>query len=31
MGVIGVREERRDDIWLIQQAPTPRPGNSAGR
>ena len=30
-GLIGVREERREDIWLIQQAATPRPGNPAGR
>jgi hypothetical protein len=30
-GLIGVREERREDIWLIQQASTPRPGNPAGR
>jgi hypothetical protein len=29
-GVIGVREERREDIWLIQQA-TSRTGNQAGR
>jgi Tol biopolymer transport system component len=30
-GVIGVREERRDDIWLIQEVTTPRTGNQAGR
>ncbi|HXT71107.1 MAG TPA: protein kinase [Vicinamibacterales bacterium] len=30
-GVIGVREERREDIWLIQQTATPRTGNPAGR
>ena len=30
-GVLGVREERRDDIWLIQQTVTPRTGNPAGR
>ena len=30
-GVIGAREERRDDIWLIQQTATPRSGNPAGR
>jgi hypothetical protein len=29
--LIGVREERRQDIWLIQQSGTPRPGNPAGR
>ena len=29
-GVLGVREERRDDIWLLQDS-TKRPGNSAGR
>ena len=29
--LIGVREERRQDIWLIQQAGTSRPGNPAGR
>ena len=29
-GFIGVREERREDIWLIQVA-TPRTGNQAGR
>jgi serine/threonine protein kinase len=28
---IGVREERRDDIWLIQQTPPTRAGNPAGR
>jgi hypothetical protein len=30
-GVLGVREERREDIWLIQQTATPRSGNPAGR
>jgi hypothetical protein len=30
-GVIGVREDRREDIWLIQQTATPRTGNPAGR
>jgi len=30
-GIIGVREERRDDISLIQQVTTSRPGNQAGR
>ena len=30
-GLIGVREERRGDIWLIQQVATPRTGNQAGR
>ena len=30
-GVIGVREERRDDIWLIQQVDPARTGNQAGR
>ena len=30
-GVIGVREERREDIWLIQQTATPRSGSPAGR
>ena len=30
-GFIGVREERRADIWLIQQVATPRTGNQAGR
>jgi len=30
-GVIGVREESRQDIWLIQQTATKRPGNPAGR
>ena len=30
-GVIGVREERRQDIWLIQQTETPRFGNPGGR
>ena len=30
-GFIGVREERREDIWLIQQVTTPRTGNQAGR
>jgi len=30
-GFIGVREERREDIWLIQQVATPRTGNQAGR
>jgi serine/threonine protein kinase len=29
--VIGVRDERRQDIWLIQQSSTTRPGNPAGR
>ena len=29
--VIGVREERRQDIWLIQPAPSSRTGNPAGR
>jgi Tol biopolymer transport system component len=28
-GVIGVREESRQDIWLIQQTATKRPGNPA--
>jgi hypothetical protein len=28
--VIGVREERRQDLWLIQPAP-PAAGNAAGR
>jgi len=30
-GVLGVREERREDIWLIEQKATPRTGNPAGR
>ncbi len=30
-GVIGAREERREDIWLIQQTAAPRSGNPAGR
>jgi serine/threonine protein kinase len=30
-GFIGVREERRADIWLIQQVAAPRTGNQAGR
>ena len=30
-GIIGVREERRDDIWLIQYPSTSRTGNQAGR
>ena len=30
-GIIGVREERREDIWLIQQTATPRSGSPAGR
>ena len=30
-GIIGVREERREDIWLIQRIATPRTGNPAGR
>jgi hypothetical protein len=30
-GVLGVREEQRADIWLIQQTATPRSGNPAGR
>jgi hypothetical protein len=30
-GVLGVREERREDIWLIEQTATPRTGNPAGR
>ena len=30
-GVLGVREERREDIWLIEQKTTSRPGNPAGR
>lgn len=30
-GTLGVREERRDDIWLMQQGAPPRPGNPAGR
>ena len=30
-GIIGAREERREDIWLIQQTATPRSGNPAGR
>ena len=30
-GMIGVREERREDIWLIQQTATPPPGSPAGR
>ena len=30
-GVIGVREDRRDDIWLIQYPSTQPPGNKAGR
>ena len=29
--VIGVREERRQDIWLIRPASSPRAGNPAGR
>jgi serine/threonine protein kinase len=29
--IVGVREERREDIWLIQQTATPRTGNPAGR
>ena len=29
--VVGTREERRQDIWLIQDTGTPRPGNPAGR
>jgi hypothetical protein len=30
-GLIGVRDERREDIWLMQESGTKRPGNSAGR
>jgi hypothetical protein len=30
-GALGVRQERRDDIWLMQQGAPPRSGNSAGR
>jgi len=30
-GVLGVREERREDIWLIEQKTTSRTGNPAGR
>jgi len=30
-GVIGIRAERRQDIWLIQQSDTQRTGNPAGR
>jgi hypothetical protein len=30
-GVLGVREERREDIWLIEQTTTSRTGNPAGR
>jgi hypothetical protein len=30
-GLIGVRDERREDIWLLQASGTTRPGNSAGR
>lgn len=30
-GVVGVREERREDIWLIQQPAPSRTGNPAGR
>jgi hypothetical protein len=30
-GLIGVRDERREDIWLLQESGTKRPGNSAGR
>jgi hypothetical protein len=30
-GALGVREERRDDIWLMQQGASPRSGNPAGR
>jgi hypothetical protein len=30
-GGIGVREERREDIWLIQQTAPSRTGNPAGR
>jgi hypothetical protein len=30
-GTLGVREERRDDIWLMQQGAPPRSGNPAGR
>jgi Tol biopolymer transport system component len=30
-GILGVREERREDIWLIQQTAAPRSGNPAGR
>jgi hypothetical protein len=30
-GVLGVREERREDIWLIEQTATPRTSNPAGR
>ncbi|HEX5071318.1 MAG TPA: protein kinase [Vicinamibacterales bacterium] len=30
-GTLGVREERREDIWLMQQGAPPRSGNPAGR
>jgi hypothetical protein len=30
-GVIGAREERREDIWLIQHTAPTRSGNPAGR
>jgi serine/threonine protein kinase len=29
--MVGVRDERRQDIWLIQESGTKRPGNPAGR
>jgi Tol biopolymer transport system component len=29
--LVGTREERRQDIWLIQETGTKRPGNPAGR
>jgi serine/threonine protein kinase len=29
--LVGTREERRQDIWLIQESGTTRPGNSADR
>ena len=29
--LLGVREERRQDIWLLQQSSTKAPGNTAGR
>jgi serine/threonine protein kinase len=29
--MVGVRDERRQDIWLIQDSGTRRPGNPAGR
>jgi len=29
--LISAREERHEDLWLIQPGASPRPGNSAGR